>query len=320
MEFKGVLDYASNLKYIKSFIKLAVSAILIVVLFYKIDIKALEQSMLKVGLWQFIFLSFYYITTHIIGSIRWRYVIKSLSKDIKAIELVKAYFLGTFSNLFLPGIVGGDAVKVFVVSKKLPLQNSISSVFLDRYNGLQVLLLIALFDVLIFARFFSLKLILLVVGVNIVILLPVYLLKLKVFRRFQKIRGFHDDIWAFLRNKYLLPASVLSLLIQLIVISIYIVTANILCFHLDYVYFFAFIPIINFASSLPISFNGIGVREFCFVYFFGLVGLSKIKALTLSLEVFFIVIFSSLVEGGLYYVLSLKSLERFNLGKLFSKS
>jgi len=318
MDFKGVSDYTLGLKYIKSFVKLAVSVILIVVLFYKIDVKALAQSMLKVGLWQFIFLSFYYITTHIIGSIRWKYVIKSLGKDMKAIELVKAYFLGTFSNLFLPGIVGGDAVKVFVVSKKLSLQNSISSVFLDRYNGLQVLLLIALFDVLIFARFFSLKLVLLVVGVNIAILLPIYLLKLKVFRRFKKIMGFYKDIWAFLRSKYLLPASVLSLLVQFIVISIYIFTANILGFHLGYVYFFAFIPIINLVSSLPISFNGIGVREFCFVYFFGLVGLGKIQALTLSLEVFFIVVFSSLVEGGLY--LSLGSLERSNLGKLFSKS
>ena len=67
-------------------------------------------------------------------------------------------------------------------------------------------------------------------------------------------------------------------------------------------FYFAAFPLVAILTVLPISFNGIGIREGGFIFFLGLKGISAEKALTLSLSFFAIQIASSLI-GGLAYAL-----------------
>ncbi len=290
------------MKKLKFLAKLSVSAVLIFVLFHKINISRFEDMLFKIGLLKFFLLSLLYILSQVVSSVRWSFVIESLNEKMAVLELLRAYFLGMYANLFLPSIIGGDAIKAYVVSKKIGLRKSISSIFLERYNGLMALLLISLVSVLVFNRFFNAKIIAGVVAVNIFSVISIYSLRFKIFRRYEKLRNFYDDIVMFHKSRFFVRVSILSVVVQTIVILIYMLSGLMLGLKISPIYYFAFIPIINLISFLPISFNGIGVREFSFVYFFSFANLNKLQALSLSISVFFVVVFCSLIGGVVYFV------------------
>jgi uncharacterized membrane protein YbhN (UPF0104 family) len=282
----------------KFIVKITISAALVAILFYKIDIEQFIRIISKVGAVKFLILSGLYISSQIVSSIRWHLAIRSLNENIGIFELLRAYFIGMYANLFLPSIIGGDAIKAYILAKKMPLSKTISSIFLERYNGLLALLLISLISVSAFHRYFNIKLIIAVLLINIGAYASVY--SLKFLQKNSKIALFYNDIALFHKSRQFLSVSLLSLLVQIIVISVYAIAGYMLGFKISIAYYFAFIPIINLISFLPISFNGIGVREFSFVFLFKFAGLCKIDALSLSLEVFFVTIFCSLIGGIIY--------------------
>ncbi len=290
------------MKKLKFLAKLSVSAVLIFVLFHKINLSRFEDMLFKIGLLKFFLLSLLYIFSQVVSSVRWSFVIESLNEKMAVSELLRAYFLGMYANLFLPSIIGGDAIKAYVVSKKIGLRKSISSIFLERYNGLMALLLISLISVLVFNRFFNAKIIAVVVVVNIFSVISIYSLRFNIFRKYEKLKNFYDDIAMFHKSRFFARVSILSVVVQTIVIFIYMLSGLMLGIKISPIYYFAFIPIINLISFLPISFNGIGVREFSFVYFFSFANLNKLQALSLSISVFFVVIFCSLIGGVIYFV------------------
>jgi hypothetical protein len=65
--------------------------------------------------------------------------------------------------------------------------------------------------------------------------------------------------------------------------------------------FFIYVPIINVISMIPVSLNGLGVRENSYVILFSRVGLDGEVSLAVSLVSFFIVFVFSLV-GGLFFI------------------
>ncbi len=290
------------MKKLKFIAKFSVSIVLIVILFHKIDIRKFEDMLFKIGLFKFFILSMLYILSQVISSLRWSLVIRSLNERMHVLELLRAYFLGMYANLFLPSIIGGDAVKAYIVSRKIGLRKSISSIFLERYNGLLALLAISCISVLLFGNFFNGKIIMAVVFVNIFSVVSIYSLRFSIFQRYEKLRNFYKDIAAFHKSRFFLQVSFFSFIVQALVITIYILAGNMLGIKISPIYYLVFIPIINLISFLPISFNGIGVREFSFVYFFAFAKLSKLQALSLSISVFFVVVFCSIIGGIIYFV------------------
>lgn len=65
---------------------------------------------------------------------------------------------------------------------------------------------------------------------------------------------------------------------------------------------FLLVPIISAVSMLPVSINGLGIREGAYVLLFGAMGVSASQAITVSLLFFVIVTFISLF-GGILFVL-----------------
>ncbi len=288
------------MKLTKLFLKITISLFLIFVLLHKIDIHHLKEIIFRIGIENFIILSMMYMLSQVISSIRWHFVIKSLDRDIPALELLRVYLIGMFANIFLPSIIGGDALKAYIISKKIGLEKSISSIFLERYNGLLALLFISLLSVLFFHNFFNYKITIAVILINIFSYISIY--SLKFIQGSNKIKQFYKNITIFHKSKNFILVSSLSFLVQITVILIYYICGNMLGLKVDWIYYFAFIPIINLISFLPISFNGIGVREFSFVFFFHFAGLNKLYAISLSIEVFFVTLFCSLFGGVIYFI------------------
>ncbi|AEA34435.1 lysylphosphatidylglycerol synthase transmembrane domain-containing protein [Hippea maritima] len=283
---------------VKFLIKIAISIGLILLLLYKIDTNAFIKTLTKIGLVQFLGLALLYLTSQIISSIRWHMIIKSLGGDIPVGSLFKLYLMGMFANLFLPSIIGGDGVKAYILSKQIGWQKSVSSIFLERYNGLLALLTLSVISLIVFFKLFSIKIAILIITANIFAIVSI--LSLRFFKH-PKLKKFYQDIVMFHKSNKLMIVSILSILVQITVIAVYILVGRLFGFKVSIAYYFAFIPIITLISFLPISFNGIGVREFSFVYFFKIAHLSSTQSVSLSIAVFFVVVFCSLL-GGIFYL------------------
>ncbi|WP_025209323.1 lysylphosphatidylglycerol synthase transmembrane domain-containing protein [Hippea sp. KM1] len=283
---------------VKLLIKILISIGLISILLYKIDIHAFTAMLTRIGPIQFLGLALIYLTSQIISSIRWHMIIKSLGEDVSTKDLFKLYLMGMFANLFLPSIIGGDGVKAYMLSKQIGWQKSISSIFLERYNGLLALLALSLVSLIAFFKLFSIKIAIIVIAANIFAIVGIFFLR---FFNHPKLKKFYQDIALFHKSDKLITVSALSVLVQVSVILVYILTGKLLGFKVSTAYYFAFIPIITLISFLPVSFNGIGVREFSFVYFFKFAHLNSTQSVSLSVAVFFVVVFCSLL-GGVFYL------------------
>jgi uncharacterized membrane protein YbhN (UPF0104 family) len=62
-----------------------------------------------------------------------------------------------------------------------------------------------------------------------------------------------------------------------------IFVARALALDIPWPFFFVFVPMVNIAGMLPISVSGVGVREACYWYFLGLVGVGREPAIAYGL-------------------------------------
>jgi hypothetical protein len=107
-------------------------------------------------------------------------------------------------------------------------------------------------------------------------------------------------------HRYPWPTLLQSLLITfpftLSLIFIQYSIARALLVRLPLSVFSLFVPIISLINLLPISFNGLGVREGMYQFLFVPLGVSQASALAMSLAFYFLR-FSAGLIGGLLYAL-----------------
>lgn len=281
-------------RYIKLFFRTAVTSLLVFYLFKKIDIAQVLNLFNQINLPLFLLASFLYIVSLYISTLRWRIFLTGLSIP----RLFSLYLIGSFFNTVLPGIIGGDIIKILILKQKTGLHRAVASVFMDRYTGFAALLMIGF----VFFCFFYPRLpqswivwsIPLVFSCFIAGSLFVYLLK-----NFSFLKDFHAYLMSFSKNQ-IVKAFLYSLAVQFIVIlSVYII-----CLALDIsVSFFElsiYLPLIILITTLPVSLSGIGVREWCFILFFGS-SVGQTKAVAISFLWFISVVLASL-SGGIEYL------------------
>lgn len=250
-----------------------------------------------------------YIFALYIASLRWRLL---LPEEFKNKKLFSFYLIGSFFNTFLPGMVGGDAVKTYYLYKEINKGGlSFASVFMDRYLGFIAIMTIGLTA---FAAGFNY-----IKGSIIAWLLPAIvfsfligsfaIFRFRLGKRIRVIAEFYEYSHNYSRQKTLIiKALLLSFVIQTMsIITIYIISLG-LGQHIPFGYFFIFFPIIITVATLPISISGIGLREGAFVLLFGMIGISPETATAMSFTWFLSVACGGLV--GLFKYLSFKTTKR----------
>ncbi len=116
-----------------------------------------------------------------------------------------------------------------------------------------------------------------------------------------KVREALASVSFCLRNKSLaLGVVFISLLFHAVIVLINYAIFEALGANISLVYCFLVIPIILFITLLPVSINGLGIREWAYIYFFGRLGLSMTEAVAASLLFFFLLILVSLIGGVLF--------------------
>ncbi len=225
---------------------------------------------------------FLFNLSQIIGAIRYGVFLKIINIDLSIINNIKLYYLGMFYNLFLPGGIGGDGYKVWVLKKEFneSWKTLVTLSLLVRINGMAALgtlalLLFALIQHDVFLNFSPY----ITVSAAILIFPGLYFFLRYAFKRY---------------TQYYIKISIQSLLVQLIqlVCAYFILTA--LGLKDNYlVYFFLFYAG-NIVAVLPFTIGGIGAREMIFVFGSTYFNIDTSLAIAFSLTFFLIAAFSSL--------------------------
>ena len=96
---------------------------------------------------------------------------------------------------------------------------------------------------------------------------------------------------------YLVLLFAVATVTQLARVGVHVLVAAALGVRVPVHYFFLFVPLVAVLVSLPVSFNGIGVRESAGVVLFGLVGVDRAHAFSLQFMTYLVAVSVSLIGG-----------------------
>lgn len=275
-----------------------------------VDMTELKQSILSIPVTTLVLVVIIFFFGQLLSSYKWWLLARSGGIDVPWLLAFKAYFLGMFVNCFGLGTVGGDFARAIVLgSKQKQKTTSLASVFADRVHGLTILASIGLVSMAYFGRqHIGSEFLLLLPLCVIVIVLGWYLgpgLALALLpkqgvlhKKMQEIAGvFPRDLSTI---GYI---SMVSLIFHLLQISLHQIMAAGFGSHIPWHVLLVTIPVVNILSTLPISWNGLGMRENGYVFFLAPLILSREEAVAFGAMWLFAMTVSSAI-GGLVAVFS----------------
>lgn len=289
-------------KYALFGLKLLVSAGSLYLVFSKTDLSQVAQTIRKIGPASFFAASFLYIASLLAATFRWKLL---LPESFTFRRLFSLYMIGSFFSSFLPGVIGGDAVKAYYLNKDAKkLSLTIASIFMDRYLGYVALILMGMLGVPFAIGLLGdspYKWVMPVFFVAFVIGSLLFF-GLQLGRRFTLVSEFYEYFMTFRDKKIVvLKAVLISAVIQVMGFSSVALLASAMGEHIPFSLMCVFLPIIITLTTLPISISGIGVREGAFVLLFGLIKVTPASATSLSLAWFFSSFVGSL-PGLVFYM------------------
>ncbi len=117
--------------------KIALAAFAIYFVVNSIDLEKTKELIVNANFgWLFIALIVFNLSK-ILGAFRLNYFFKSLGLDLDSLYNLKLYYVGMLYNQFLPGGIGGDGYKVYLLNKqfKTPVKGLVTATLLDRGSG-----------------------------------------------------------------------------------------------------------------------------------------------------------------------------------------
>jgi len=255
----------------------------------------------------------------LISAYRWQILIHAQDNHAPLGFLAKSYLVGNFFNLFLPTRFGGDVVRILDGSKhSKSVLKSTAIVFVERLSGIIVLLIFAL-GVSLFRLDIAQRLpvIWISLGVGFFGLSAILCFFLPISRPLidkipqsgvlgkikRKIFEFREIVFVYKEKKSaFLKALFWAFLLQINVILHYYFVGKALQIDIPLIDYFIFIPIVLIILTIPITINGLGLREALYMTIFASYGILNSSAVSFSLvaDIVFAVIIG--VFGGIIYV------------------
>lgn len=209
---------------------------------------------------------------------------KNISVLLDERKNLKLYLLGMFYNLFLPGGIGGDAYKVWLLHKHryADVKPLTMAVLIDRINGMVAILIMLL------AVLFFLPLPVWVKGCIVPAIVGGYLIYCLLIRYF--FPAFRESVHT---------TTLYSMFVQLLqcVSIVFIMKAIGMSDHYpEWMFVFMLSSVV---AVLPFTIGGLGARELVFLYCSGWWQIDGAVAVSISL--FFYLITALVSFSGVYY-------------------
>jgi glycosyltransferase 2 family protein len=259
-----------------------------------------------------------FLFSSLVGSWLWGRLLRAQGVVIPYRKVAAYYFVGLFFNNFLPSNVGGDIARITDAARHSGRVSPVfSATLMDRLIGVMAigfLAVIASIAALPDLKFYGIY----------AALAAVFLLSVAAFLSIFHRRVLHAMEWPFravgahgaaaavgrlfddlhgFRNQggALLAAFVASTVVQISRIYVHYLVGLALGVRIAAGYYFLFVPILAALISLPISLNGLGVREGAAVVLFGMAGLTKEQAFAVPFVTYLVSVVISLL-GGLIFL------------------
>lgn len=268
-------------------LKVVVSLALVYFIFTKVDLSQVVQIIKKTNP-LFLLLAFlFFVLSKIISALRLNLYFHQIRIRLTQVSNLKLYLLGMFYNLFLPGGIGGDAYKGYVIKKKFEVATKrvISVLVLDRLSGLLLLFVYACFLAFVVDD--------LSLPIDRYIFLLGAILAVSFFW-FINRKFFRDVFPVFWKS---VGYSALVQLAQLICVYFILCAFALENQTLPYMLIFLLSSI---ASVIPVTIGGVGSREVIFYYGASWLNLNLDASIGISITFFFITALTSIC-GVLYH-------------------
>jgi len=274
-------------------LKLIITATALYLVFRKIDFEKVLLTyndsnilLLFTGLVMF-------IISQVVSSYRLNRFLGAGGVKISEMSNMKLFLLGMYYNLFLPGGIGGDGYKIYLLNKTFSVKakSLFWALLLDRVNGLTAL--VSLGSVLVLFvepfgrfRFFA-------VFIMPVALIALYIITRKFFNNYVRI----------------LPATLMQSFAKAIlqVVCACFILLSFGSHQQWFPYLFLFL-VSSIVAMFPITIGGIGAREVTFLYGAEILSLDVNTALAVSFMFYLMTVLVSFT--GIYF--SFKT-ERLNI-------
>lgn len=300
----------------KRLLKPLVSLAVLLVALYFLDWRQLFATFRKINPWMFLLATLISLSQYLVCAFRWHL----LARDVTSLSLREhagQYLYATFLNTFTPANLGGDIYRFISLKNYGSTAPQVTIVLLrERFLGLMSLFLsflLCLFvlyvgDTTVLANFSKVLLVAggcIAVGAGLLFISPLLITavsKLRVVRSHRWMVSTLDLLGTVVRFDS--PVSFFILIaVSLVAFGIWIVTGQVVAFDLETVLPWsilgAVLALVELARLVPMSVQGVGVREGAFAYLFGLMGKSTETGFVLGTVLYLSLGFSFLLAGFL---------------------
>ncbi len=302
-------------------LKVVVSIGLIAFLFYKISPAHLFAQLRNVEPGRLAAATAVFFVSVVLGAYQWHRLLRAGGVDLPFGKTFEVYFVGIFFNNFLPAGVGGDAMKIYDVTKVGHDPHLVLAVtVLDRVIGIAGLCILALVASFILLGGPGLENLYLYILIFIGCVAPVLALVLnrrlsravrRLFCRitFWGLGGRFDIVFRHLGGyrklrPLLAQLTALAMAVQFLRVVTHILTGQALGLSFtptNFLQFFVFVPLLGLLMILPISINGLGVREGAGILLFTQIGFTNGQALLMELITYAIMVVVSFLGGFFFF-------------------
>jgi len=252
----------------------------------------------------------------LISAVRWRGLLRAHGVEASTGFLVKSVMVGVFFNNFLPSTVGGDAMRAYDSYRLAQRGGPMTSVIVDRLLGMLVLTIFAVAS-LPFASQLADRLPLLPVwiaaGAAILVALSWSIFAPPSTKTLERLLSSVPEALSRPVRKVLGPFGAYrgqrdalvrafgwSLVLQTNVIIYYVLVARALGFAIPVHHFFLIVPLALYIMMVPITVNGIGLRENVLALFLAVYGIGSADAIAYAWLVYLGGLIQGLLGGVVY--------------------
>lgn len=293
----------------KRYLKYLVSACMLGLVLYQLEAGELHNAILSIPASVIPLAILGYATSLVISSLRWRVLAQAAGLPCPPIKIISTVFVGAYANCFGFGTLGGDMVKAILISRGgYSKSAAFGSVAADRLLGVAVLALLGVISGVVVGTT-SKDSHLVLVSLLVALAVPVgWVLGPKILEKVAPKLPLREQLMklasAFPQSKgVILHAIILAVAFHISQIILFGAITRWVGLPLPWSFLFLAMPLINIASTLPLSWMGLGIRESLYVFFFAPQFMNSGQALMLS-AIWFVGMLGASGIGGVVAVLS----------------
>ncbi len=214
-------------------------------------------------------------------SLKWQFILRRMGIRISFWRLFEVYTISYWFSTFLPGSLGGDIYKIYDIARATDKKiRPVLAVIIERLTGVLALLALTVIALLLYRSDLPIPNWLLPLTIGGTVLATAGLLAMLLYfvplwnavnniipitRKWmkpEKIAHFADVSLELRRNRRMFIEAILfGMVVQVLVLLAYYLMARSISDQISIHFFFTLYPMVEIASMVPISINGMGVRE-----------------------------------------------------------